>query len=130
MSLWMGILTFSLLCLCLFLQLRQVNRFLREHNAPALPTRLSDSVSLLFLLLGMFLVYQGNMHALLMFTALLPLLWLAAASFYQRILVCRSPGPAAARRAVSVAAAGIVQQHSDVLSDVGRVVEREKTLRT
>lgn len=78
MSLWMGILTFSLLCLCLFLQLRQVNRFLREHNAPALPTRLSDSVSLLFLLLGMFLVYQGNMHALLMFTALLPLLWLDA----------------------------------------------------
>ncbi|EGF8735235.1 hypothetical protein IDN20_004238 [Salmonella enterica] len=88
MSLWMGILTFSLLCLCLFLQLRQVNRFLREHNAPALPTRLSDSVSLLFLLLGMFLVYQGNMHALLMFTALLPLLWLDA---WQHWLPLRLP---------------------------------------
>ncbi|EHV9824930.1 hypothetical protein K1O72_005042, partial [Salmonella enterica] len=78
MSLWMGIFTFSLLCLCLFLQLRQVNGFLREHNAPALPSRLSDSVSLLFLLLGMFLVYQGNMPALIMFSALLPLLWLDA----------------------------------------------------
>ncbi|WP_239043174.1 prepilin peptidase [Citrobacter freundii] len=78
MSLWTGLLTFSLLCLCLFLQLRQVNGFLREHNAPALPTRLSDCVSLLFLLLGMVLVYQGNMPALLMFTALLPLLWLDA----------------------------------------------------
>lgn len=78
MSLWAGVLTFSLLCLCLFLQLRQVNGFLREHNAPALPTRLADTVSLLFLLSGMFLAYQGNIPALLMFIALLPLLWLDA----------------------------------------------------
>ncbi|EMO8007030.1 prepilin peptidase, partial [Salmonella enterica] len=47
-----------------------------EHDAPPLPSRLSDIVSLLFLLLGMFLVYQGNFPALLMFSALLPLLWL------------------------------------------------------
>lgn len=78
MSLQAGVLTFSLLCLYLFFQLRQVNLFLREHRAPALSTRLSDTVSLLFLLLGMFLVYQGNMPALLMFSALLPLLWLDA----------------------------------------------------
>lgn len=76
MNLWTWGLTFALLCLSLFLQLRQVNAFLHEHDAPALPSRLSDIVSLLFLLLGMFLVYQGNFPALLMFSALLPLLWL------------------------------------------------------
>ncbi|HAO8045964.1 TPA: hypothetical protein IRD81_003828 [Salmonella enterica subsp. enterica serovar Glostrup] len=78
MSFWTGILSFSLLCLCLFLQYRQVNAFLREHHAPVLPTRLSDIVSLLFLLSGMVLAYQGNIPALLMFIALLPLLWLDA----------------------------------------------------
>ncbi|EGR9571252.1 hypothetical protein I4Z71_003187 [Salmonella enterica subsp. enterica serovar Grumpensis] len=76
MNLWTWGLTFALLCLSLFLQLRQVNAFLHEHDAPPLPSRLSDIVSLLFLLLGMFLVYQGNFPALLMFSALLPLLWL------------------------------------------------------
>lgn len=76
MNLWTWGLTFALLCLSLFLQLRQVNAFLHEHDAPPLPSRLSDIVSLLFLLLGMFLVYQGNFPALIMFSALLPLLWL------------------------------------------------------
>ncbi|EBG0062775.1 prepilin peptidase [Salmonella enterica] len=76
MNLWTWGLTFALLCLSLFLQLRQVNAFLHEHDAPPLPSRLSDIVSLLFLLLGLFLVYQGNLPALLMFSALLPLLWL------------------------------------------------------
>ncbi|EAR7073283.1 hypothetical protein EW785_16290 [Salmonella enterica] len=76
MNLWTWGLTFALLCLSIFLQLRQVNAFLHEHDAPPLPSRLSDIVSLLFLLLGMFLVYQGNFPALLMFCALLPLLWL------------------------------------------------------
>ncbi|EDD5412153.1 prepilin peptidase [Salmonella enterica] len=76
MNLWIWGLTFALLCLSLFLQLRQVNAFLHEHDAPPLPSRLSDIVSLLFLLLGLFLVYQGNFPALLMFSALLPLLWL------------------------------------------------------
>ncbi|EBE7826330.1 hypothetical protein FX356_17920 [Salmonella enterica] len=76
MNLWTWGLTFALLCLSLFLQLRQVNAFLHEHDAPPLPSRLSDIVSLLFLLLGLFLVYQGNFPALLMFSALLPLLWL------------------------------------------------------
>ncbi|EEK2702901.1 hypothetical protein S479_22545 [Salmonella enterica subsp. enterica serovar Newport] len=76
MNLWTWGLTFALLCLSLFLQLRQVNAFLHEHDAPPLPSRLSDIVSLLFLLLGMFLVYQGNFPALFMFSALLPLLWL------------------------------------------------------
>ncbi|EAZ0127144.1 prepilin peptidase [Salmonella enterica] len=76
MNLWTWGLTFALLCLTLFLQLRQVNAFLHEHDAPALPSRLSDIVSLLFLLLGLFLVSQDNIPALLMFSALLPLLWL------------------------------------------------------
>ncbi|WP_079849701.1 prepilin peptidase [Salmonella enterica] len=76
MNLWTWGLTFALLCLTLFLQLRQVNAFLYEHDTPALPSRLSDIVSLLFLLLGMFLVSQNNIPALLMFSALLPLLWL------------------------------------------------------
>ena len=76
MNLWTWGLTFALLCLSIFLKLRQVNAFLHEHDAPPLPSRLSDIVSLLFLLLGMFLVYQGNFPALIMFSALLPLLWL------------------------------------------------------
>lgn len=76
MNLWTWGLTFALLCLSIFLQLRQANAFLHEHDAPPLPSRLSDIVSLLFLLLGMFLVYQGNFPALIMFSALLPLLWL------------------------------------------------------
>ena len=76
MNLWTWGLTFALLCLSIFLQLRQVNAFLHEHDAPPLPSRLADIVSLLFLLLGMFLVYQGNFPALIMFSALLPLLWL------------------------------------------------------
>lgn len=78
MNLWTWGLTFALLCLTLFLQLRQVNAFLHEHDAPSLPSRLSDIVSLLFLLLGLFLVSQDNIPALLMFSALLPLLWLDA----------------------------------------------------
>ncbi|EIN8841190.1 prepilin peptidase [Salmonella enterica] len=78
MNLWTWGLTFALLCLTLFLQLRQVNAFLHEHDAPALPSRLSDIVSLLFLLLGLFLVSQDDIPALLMFSALLPLLWLDA----------------------------------------------------
>ncbi|WPM86305.1 hypothetical protein QNH14_23420 (plasmid) [Apirhabdus apintestini] len=76
MSLLSGIVTLSLLCFCLYLQRRQVNAFLREHDAPPLPDRLSDAVSLVFLMLGLFLTYQEKFSALLMFTALLPLLWL------------------------------------------------------
>lgn len=51
---------------------------MHEHDAPSLPSRLSDIVSLLFLLLGLFLVSQDDIPALLMFSALLPLLWLDA----------------------------------------------------
>lgn len=76
MSLLSGIVTLSLLCFCLYLQRRQVNAFLREHDAPPLPDRLFDAVSLVFLMLGLFLTYQEKFSALLMFTALLPLLWL------------------------------------------------------
>ncbi|EAO1753406.1 hypothetical protein CBU34_20110 [Salmonella enterica subsp. enterica serovar Muenchen] len=76
MNLWTGGITFPLLCLCLFLQKRQVNTFLKEHDAPPLPDRLSDCVSLVFLPLGMFLVSRENLPALFMFSALLPLLWL------------------------------------------------------
>ncbi|EDF0514053.1 hypothetical protein BZ335_23710 [Salmonella enterica subsp. enterica serovar Enteritidis] len=76
MNLWTGGITFPLLCLCLFLQKRQVNAFLKEHDAPPLPDRLSDCVSLVFLPLGMFLVSRGNLPALFMFISLLPLLWL------------------------------------------------------
>lgn len=76
MNLWMMGLTFPLLCLCLFLQKRQVNAFLREHDTPPLSDRLSDSVSLAFLTVGMFLAGQENLPELLMFSALLPLLWL------------------------------------------------------
>lgn len=82
MTLWSGAITFSLLCVSLFLQTRQVNAFLHEHDAPVLPTRLSDSVSLVYLLLGMFLVSQGNIPALLMYSALLPLLWLDVWQFW------------------------------------------------
>lgn len=69
-------LALPLLCLCLFLQKRQVNAFLREHDTPPLPDCLSDSVSLAFLAVGMFLVGLENLTELLMFSALLPLLWL------------------------------------------------------
>lgn len=76
MNLLSVIITLSVLCLCLYLQRWQVNAFLREHDAPPLPDRLSDTVSLVFLMLGLFLTYQEKFSALLMFTALLPLLWL------------------------------------------------------
>lgn len=135
MSLWMGILTFSLLCLCLFLQLRQVNGFLREHNAPALPPVIRQRVTAVSAARDVSRLsgqYARPDHVQRPASVAVAgcLAALAATSFYQRILVCRPPGPAAARRAVSVAAAGAVQQRSDVLSYVGRVVEREKTLRT
>jgi len=76
MSLLSGIVTLLVLCSCLYLQRWQVNAFLREHDAPPLPNWLSDAVSLVFIMLGLFLTYQEKFSALLMFTALLPLLWL------------------------------------------------------
>ncbi|EBB7504386.1 hypothetical protein FHE25_21615 [Salmonella enterica] len=78
MNLWSGVFAFSLLCLCLYLQKRQVNAFLQEHDTPPLPDQLSDAVSLVFLPLGIFLVWHENIRELLMFSALLPLLWLDA----------------------------------------------------
>lgn len=78
MNPWTGVITLSVLCLCLHLQHRQVNAFLREHHTPSLPSRLSDAVSLIYIALGIFFVYQWDISALLMFTALLPLLWLDA----------------------------------------------------
>lgn len=76
MNLWTEGITFPLLCLGLFLQKRQVSDFLKEYDAPPLPAPLSDGVSLVFLLLGMFLVSREDFPALLMFSTLLPLLWL------------------------------------------------------
>ncbi|EOG4766723.1 prepilin peptidase [Salmonella enterica subsp. enterica serovar Newport] len=76
MNLWFEIFTFLLLCLCLYLQHWQVNAFLHEHNTPPLPNRLRNVISLIYIPLGMFLSYKGNISALLMFSALLPLLWL------------------------------------------------------
>lgn len=76
MNLLPVIITLSVLCLCLYLQRWQVNAFLREHDTPRLPVRLFSSVSLVFLALGLFLTYQENIPALLMFSALLPLMWL------------------------------------------------------
>lgn len=76
MNLWTEGITFPLLCLGLFLQKRQVSDFLKEYDAPPLPAPLSDGVSLVFLALGMFLVSREDFPALLMFSTLLPLLWL------------------------------------------------------
>lgn len=78
MNLWNEIIPFLLLCVCLHLQHRQVNAFLREHHTPPLPERLSDAISLIYIALGIYFVYQGDISTLLMFTALLPLLWLDA----------------------------------------------------